>query len=117
MQKEPQKVKRITCYNSSLMLSYIISSKYINTLFAAVICTKEVQKAENLLLYMTTKKADANIFENKEKPTALILLRKIICKSSHFNGRSGRTLCVGRTFRLWKNSTFLSTFYSQAMEF
>lgn len=99
------------------MLPCIISAKYTNTLFTAVLCTKKAQKAENLILYMTMKKTDANIIGNKEKVTALILLRKIICKSSHLNGRTGMTLCNGRTFRLWRNSTFLSRVYSRAMEF
>lgn len=99
------------------MLSCVISTKYTTTLFTALLCTKEAQNAENLLLYMTMKKTAANIIGNKEKATALILLRKIIYKSSHLNGRTGRTLCDGRTFRLWRNSTFLSTVYSQAMEF
>lgn len=56
-------------------------------------------------------------YGNKEKVTALILLRKIICMSSDLNGRTGRTLCGGRTFRLWGNSTFLSKFYSYKVEF
>lgn len=100
------------------MLSCIISTKYTNTLFTAVLCTKEVQKSENLSLCMTVQiLADANIIGNKEKATALILPRKIICKGDHWNGRTGGTLCDGRTFRLRRNSTFLSTVYSQAMEF
>ena len=116
-QKVPGKVERITCYNSFLMLSCILSTRYTNTLFTAVLCTKEAQKAETLFVYMNMKKTDANIIGNKEKATALILLRKVICKSSHLNGRTGRPLCDGRTFRLWRNSEFLSTIYSQAVEF
>lgn len=108
-QKMPGEVERITYYNSSLMLS-VTSTKYTNTLFTA---QKRHRKQKISYCIWLGKNRCLN---HQKQGKTLILVRKVIGKSSHLKQWTGTTLCDDRTFRLLRNSMFLSRVYSQAME-